>query len=309
MPLTRNARNKPAAGSAGVAANLNASCDASAGIEEDNIRTEDAISMPSGTTEQDGETPSRKTAVGEINAPQLSGTIPKPPRKSPSPGVSEMINKLNTANLNVDHIQLRRSKRHYHCSLCDERDNSRMVQCDSCDSWYHFTCAKVTETVAEVDWSCPFCGVSNRTNTLHLGVVPSSNQGNDNRHPMVQQQQQDSKGQAQPGPVDDIASVRSVSTRSKASSNRSRTRRAMELQLLKLEEDRALQQRYLDRKFAILQAYDSDGEEDEVGSIVDKVSQVEDWIQRTDNIGKTVPGLTFRETTGQPPNKDISSSK
>nr|XP_029734513.1 uncharacterized protein LOC115269865 [Aedes albopictus] len=243
--------------------------------------------------------------VGHVNPSLATGAVPKETRKPPSSVVSRLSNALNAVNLNVaENIPLRRSKRYYHCSLCDERDNSRMVQCDSCDNWYHFTCAKVTEAVAEVDWNCPSCGVSNRTNTLHPGDIRSLEQASDILHPSIQQHEVEQRNQAQHGRPDDlmsVRSVRSVGTSSKASSNRSRARRAMELQLLKLEEDRALQQQYLDLKFAILQAYDSDDEEDDVGSIIDKVSKVEQWIQRTDNLGNKKSGLPTSVTAGQPP--------
>ncbi|XP_058816425.1 uncharacterized protein LOC131679707 [Topomyia yanbarensis] len=167
--------------------------------------------------------------------------------------------------------KVRRSTRNNHCSLCDERDNSRMVQCDSCDNWYHFTCANVTEAVSETDWSCPSCGTSNSTNPLHPDNICSSQQ----------------QSTHEPEPSEDIISVRSNNTltRSSTCTSRSRSRREMKLQLRKLEETKALEQRFLDMKFAILDKYRSDSEEDEVGSIVDKVSQIEEWIQGTDRIG------------------------
>nr|XP_029734545.1 uncharacterized protein LOC115269885 [Aedes albopictus] len=245
--------------------------------------------------------------VGHVNPSPATGAVPKDSRKPPSPVMTRLSNTLNAVNLNVaENIPLRRSKRYYHCSLCDERDNSRMVQCDSCDSWYHFTCAKVTEAVAEVDWNCPSCGVSNRTNTLHPGDFHSLEHASAILHPSVQQHEVELRNPTQQGRHDDIMSVRSVGTSSKASSNRSRARRAMELQLLKLEEDRALQQQYLDLKFAILQAYESDDEEDDFGSMIDKVSQVQQWIQCTDNLGNKKSGLPTVVAAGQPPSNSQS---
>lgn len=43
------------------------------------------------------------------------------------------------------------------CELCHEADTQEMVQCDSCDSWYHFSCVGVTADIANVSWSCGQC--------------------------------------------------------------------------------------------------------------------------------------------------------
>lgn len=43
------------------------------------------------------------------------------------------------------------------CHKCDEVDSERMVQCDSCNSWYHFDCVGVDSNVADVSWNCEIC--------------------------------------------------------------------------------------------------------------------------------------------------------
>ncbi|XP_053691197.1 uncharacterized protein LOC128739725 [Sabethes cyaneus] len=43
------------------------------------------------------------------------------------------------------------------CDLCQNADNSRMVQCDYCKNWYHFECANVTEDIEFYDWICTKC--------------------------------------------------------------------------------------------------------------------------------------------------------
>ncbi|XP_017472746.1 PREDICTED: uncharacterized protein LOC108363754 [Rhagoletis zephyria] len=43
------------------------------------------------------------------------------------------------------------------CHKCDEADSERMVQCDSCNSWYHFDCVGVDSNVADVSWNCEIC--------------------------------------------------------------------------------------------------------------------------------------------------------
>nr|XP_029715581.1 uncharacterized protein LOC115259208 [Aedes albopictus] len=44
-----------------------------------------------------------------------------------------------------------------HCKACTDEDNTRMVQCDKCDDWYHFECVEVSQGVATRDWQCPCC--------------------------------------------------------------------------------------------------------------------------------------------------------
>ncbi|XP_058822131.1 glycerophosphodiester phosphodiesterase 1 isoform X2 [Topomyia yanbarensis] len=43
------------------------------------------------------------------------------------------------------------------CKVCDGSDNSRMVQCDKCDDWFHFDCVGVSQAVENQDWLCSDC--------------------------------------------------------------------------------------------------------------------------------------------------------
>lgn len=43
------------------------------------------------------------------------------------------------------------------CQLCSDVDNMDMVQCDSCDRWFHYECVGVTDSVADRVWCCQFC--------------------------------------------------------------------------------------------------------------------------------------------------------
>lgn len=45
----------------------------------------------------------------------------------------------------------------HHCKACADEDNTRMVQCDRCDDWYHFECVEVSQGVAHRDWQCSKC--------------------------------------------------------------------------------------------------------------------------------------------------------
>ncbi|XP_055590411.1 uncharacterized protein LOC129742523 [Uranotaenia lowii] len=47
--------------------------------------------------------------------------------------------------------------RTFSCSLCKDPDNNHMVQCDRCQSWYHYQCVGVGDSVADRSWLCPSC--------------------------------------------------------------------------------------------------------------------------------------------------------
>lgn len=59
-----------------------------------------------------------------------------------------------------------------HCVLCDEPDDDFMVQCDECDAWHHHACVGVNETVARnQDWCCQRC-----VTTMNTAKVSENNQ-------------------------------------------------------------------------------------------------------------------------------------
>ncbi|XP_055589342.1 uncharacterized protein LOC129741628 [Uranotaenia lowii] len=43
------------------------------------------------------------------------------------------------------------------CKSCGGPETEEMVQCDSCDRWFHFQCVNVTESIAERPWNCADC--------------------------------------------------------------------------------------------------------------------------------------------------------
>ncbi|XP_058810950.1 uncharacterized protein LOC131675821 [Topomyia yanbarensis] len=44
------------------------------------------------------------------------------------------------------------------CAVCNRPDwAEKLVQCDNCDHWYHFTCAGVTDSIQHRDWTCTSC--------------------------------------------------------------------------------------------------------------------------------------------------------
>lgn len=43
------------------------------------------------------------------------------------------------------------------CKCCKDIDTDDMVQCDVCDSWFHFVCVGVNSEIAFKDWKCDWC--------------------------------------------------------------------------------------------------------------------------------------------------------
>ncbi|XP_058449235.1 uncharacterized protein LOC131429201 [Malaya genurostris] len=45
----------------------------------------------------------------------------------------------------------------YSCKGCNNVDDSRMVACDKCNSWWHYNCAEVSDSISEKDFICKLC--------------------------------------------------------------------------------------------------------------------------------------------------------
>lgn len=149
-----------------------------------------------------------------------------------------------------------RPDRYSHCELCAERDTSRMVQCDSCERWFHFCCVEVTDGIADVSWNCPLCPPKEQRNTPIESIKCNT-------------------------PTKDSDSMKS---RGKKSSKRSEQRK-IELRLQKLEEQKQLEQRFLEEKYKILEELDSDTATDISEIELEKMSKISEWIRSTDRVG------------------------
>ncbi|XP_062703688.1 uncharacterized protein LOC134286131 [Aedes albopictus] len=67
--------------------------------------------------------------------------------------------------------------RHGNCSACDNPDADRnYVQCDTCDSWWHFSCVNVTESISDRSWICHNCVGSPQQNQ-HVATGNTSPNG------------------------------------------------------------------------------------------------------------------------------------
>ncbi|XP_065356442.1 uncharacterized protein LOC135950842 [Calliphora vicina] len=72
------------------------------------------------------------------------------------------------------------SQTEFNCNKCESKDTERMVQCDSCDKWFHFECVRVNSDVANMSWNCS-CGnyqpvvIKNSASTAATQTLPSVN--------------------------------------------------------------------------------------------------------------------------------------
>lgn len=47
------------------------------------------------------------------------------------------------------------------CAVCNDDDDGRWIQCDTCDKWFHVTCVNLPEDalIENLDWLCPECSL------------------------------------------------------------------------------------------------------------------------------------------------------
>lgn len=120
------------------------------------------------------------------------------------------------------------------CSMCQSEDDSQMVCCDKCSNWFHFDCVGVTEDIANHPWICPSCVKANTMNPVSGSTpvpisAPSSSSASNIPAP----------------PVPPVVIAPSASPMQPI-------QLSVELQLKMLEEERALERRYLQRKYQLM---------------------------------------------------------
>ncbi|XP_058448819.1 uncharacterized protein LOC131428793 [Malaya genurostris] len=110
----------------------------------------------------------------------------------------------------------------HNCSACDLPDDSKMVSCDECHAWFHFTCVGVTQEIEDHSWSCSKCANDSKKDEHDTGDDLTANNSTD--------------PQPMPNPL--------LSGTSKV--------QLAELQLQLLEEEYALERKFLQRKYELL---------------------------------------------------------
>ena len=127
------------------------------------------------------------------------------------------------------------------CSHCDGVDTMEMVQCDNCNEWYHFKCVGVTQEIEQHAWICSKCeDVSKPKN----GEIEK------------------------PIDIDTQKSMKSAAS----------CKSSVDLQLMKLEEQKALEEKFLNKKYEIL-AKSSGGSHSSVLSLATSSRhRTQDWV-------------------------------
>ncbi|KAH8360924.1 hypothetical protein KR084_005014 [Drosophila pseudotakahashii] len=135
------------------------------------------------------------------------------------------------------------------CRICKKKatgTEESWVQCDSCDSWYHFRCAGVGEDVEKSDWNCDLC-LAGGSDGIPLGRTlrsPLPNQFDNSILLSVNQ----NKIEGQVNSLIDMDSPGEVQITPDNNSNVNKN----QLMLDMLEEKRASEQRFIEEKFKIL---------------------------------------------------------
>ncbi|XP_065089851.1 uncharacterized protein LOC135711035 [Ochlerotatus camptorhynchus] len=149
-----------------------------------------------------------------------------------------------------------------------------MVQCDSCKRWFHFSCVKVTQEIQDVSWFCASCA----TLSSKQPTAP----------PVVDRDQTATN----PPP--------SQRSRSIGRSSQSESRRRLKLQLLKIEEEKKLEQRYLEKKFEALLEYGSDTSTVISETEANRTEKIEQWVADTERCGEDADSGLEPEEIGGP---------
>ncbi|XP_055630329.1 uncharacterized protein LOC129771064 [Toxorhynchites rutilus septentrionalis] len=149
----------------------------------------------------------------------------------------------------------------YSCPICKKFDNSRMVQCDDCNDWFHFDCVGVTEDVENHDWSCSQCTEAKKAAKSKEQVSHHGNQPAQSNEGAVELQQATGaqKGATKTtmvnldpnslfGPGPSHRTIKQNDRRDEGSLSMVQA----EIRMKMLEEEKALERKYLQRKYEIM---------------------------------------------------------
>ncbi|XP_058817154.1 uncharacterized protein LOC131680459 [Topomyia yanbarensis] len=230
-----------------------------------------------GTTPATTGSKTSKEDVDDKRSNLRTGTIPNRTDNLSSGEAKKQVEILS--NDNVRRNPPRKVRRN-HCQSCDEPDTSRMVQCDTCDLWYHFFCVEVSAGIADVSWICPMCDV------IKDSITPS---------------EQNTAGDQIVSNLakDRLPKIRTSLSQSKMGSSKSESKRRRDLALQKLEAEFMLEKRYIERMYDMLLEDETDAAS--VVSETDsyKMLKIQDWIAAAERIGE----LNLSETAGENHNR------
>lgn len=170
----------------------------------------------------------------------------------------------------------------YYCEWCKKKKHDDVVACDVCEKWFHFQCMKLESIGKEENWICPNCkkddslsqgepGSQQTVNTASddeslISSTVRSTENPDNisvTNTSIRNRKHDQQQQ----------SVHSLDAHSRVSVVSSNTRQQIEL--AKLEEERELERKYLEKKYKVLL---SNCKKNSVSQFSSRASYTKDWI-------------------------------
>ncbi|XP_058451310.1 uncharacterized protein LOC131430392 [Malaya genurostris] len=200
------------------------------------------------------------------------------------------------------------------CRTCKQADNSRMVQCDDCDSWHHFTCVGVSDEVEYNDWYCNKCA------SVRLLKEKQKYTGTKSKKFSAKPAEEEDKKKVIPRKLKEKPKkqIENVQTRnvqvsvsmpdgrlSKASSvkstaSRKSTKAVLELKLRKLQAEQTLldeRRKLLDKQYSVMKELSElQIEQEDENNDVYHNSKVNDWL--SENPTQQVSVHTDSEESG-----------
>ncbi|XP_055589221.1 uncharacterized protein LOC129741504 [Uranotaenia lowii] len=175
------------------------------------------------------------------------------------------------------------------CGTCKSVDNSRMVQCNDCDEWNHFSCVGVKRSVESKKWNCAKCRVNKKkagatrvarnTATAKEAVnsKPEKTSGvKKTKTSSATKEMENWKSRKPVGTTkpSKAASVKSVGSRKSAKEH-------LELQLRKIDAEQTLleeKKKLMEKHFSILEELVDLEDEEAVEEEVDADTKVQSWL-------------------------------
>ncbi|XP_053685689.1 uncharacterized protein LOC128735222 [Sabethes cyaneus] len=173
------------------------------------------------------------------------------------------------------------------CRSCSSVDNSRMVQCDDCDEWHHFSCVGVDSTIESKPWRCAKCNrkvkkrSSGKQTKALKGTVNMKATGVLRRGTSAEKVGHQEKDTCKVVKSSDAVSVASATSRRSC-------RERLELQLRRIEAEQTLleeKKKLLKKQFSVLEEL-ADLDEKEAEAELDgekSVSKVKDWLNEKED--------------------------
>ncbi|XP_055590061.1 uncharacterized protein LOC129742214 [Uranotaenia lowii] len=158
----------------------------------------------------------------------------------------------------------------FNCQICSECDDDRMVLCDDCSLWHHFSCVGVDENIENLPWSCDQCTLLKKAKKKQAAKIDTKKSG---------------KYATESGTVvgkspNRLDCAPPLSQRS--ASSRKSSRSVLELKLKKIQADQELlaqKQKLMEQEYEVLEELAELESQASVDEEQNANSKVEDWLK------------------------------